>query len=186
MWLKTPKAKVYGHRTMLGIQYGAVALFSVLSFSRFMNPFLGEIGVTLLLATAFASSKTDFAKEAQRIVQFHRDGHRWDQYPTTDAERNIRRRELYPQLVLSGKKMIRLFREMKKFKAADDQLGLKAAEVDYGNAKSAFYRRWGAYKGADVLPFRDGGEPWKSPEDFLCELQRKMILNKQSKGRICV
>jgi hypothetical protein len=185
MWFKTPRAKVYGYRAVLGIQYGAAALFGVLGFSRFIDPFLGGIGAALLLVTAFASSKTDFAKEAKKIVRFQCDGHPWNKYPTTDAERDTRRRELSPQLVLAGKKMVRLFKEAKKFEAADDQLGLKAANVDYGNAKNAFYQRWGAYEGADILPFRDGREPWKSPEEFLIELQRRMKLNKQNKNRIC-
>jgi hypothetical protein len=184
MWFKTPRAKVYGYRATRGIQYGAAAMFGVLGFSRFINPFLGGIGAALLLVTAFASSKTDFAKEAKKIVRFRDDRHLWNQYPTTDAERDTRRSELYPQLVLAGKKMIRLHKEAKKFKAADDRLGLKAANVDYENAKNAFYRRWNAYEGADILPFRDGREPWKSPEEFLVELQRRMKLNKQNKSRI--
>jgi hypothetical protein len=185
MWLKTPRAKVYGYRAMLRIQYGAAALFGVLGFFHFINPFLGGIGAALLLVTAFASSKNDFAKEAQKIVWFHDDGHPWNQYPTTDAERDTRRRELHPQLVLAGKKMIRLLKETKKFEAADDRLGLKAANVDYGNAKNAFYQRWDAYAGADILPFRDEKEPWKSPEEFLVELQKRMKLNKKNKNRIC-
>lgn len=185
MWFKTPRAKVYGYRAILGIQYGAAAMFGVLGSSRFINPFLGGIGAALLLVTAFASSKNDFAKEAKKIVWFHRDGHPWNQYPTTDAERDTRQRELYPQLVLAGKKMIRLLKEAKKFEVADDLLGLKAANVDYGNAKNAFYQRWGAYESADILPFRDGREPWKNPEEFLVELQGRMKLNKQNKSRIC-
>jgi hypothetical protein len=185
MWLKTPRAKVYGYRAMRGIQYGAAALFGVLGFSRFINPFLGGIGAVVLLVTAFASSKNDFAKEAKRIVRFYCDGHPWNQYPTTTAERDILRRELNPQLVLAGKKMIRRFREAKKFAATDDLLGRKAANVDYGNAKEAFYQRWSVYEDVDILPFRDGREPWKSPEQFLVELQMRMKLNKQNKSRIC-
>ncbi len=185
MWLKTPRAKVYGYRAMRGIQYGAAALFGVLSFFRFINPFLGGIGAVLLLVTVFASLKNNLAKEAKKIVQFHLDGHPWNKYPTTDVERDACRRELYPQLVLSGKNVIRLFKEAKKFKKADDQLGFKAASVNYGNAKIAFYQRWSAYKSADILPFRNEREPWKSPKEFIAELQRRMKPSKQNKIRIC-
>jgi hypothetical protein len=185
MRFKTPKAKVYGYRAMLGIQYGAAALFGVLGFFRFINPSLGEVGAVLLLVTVFASSKNDFAKEAKKVIQFQRDGHPWDKFPTTDAERDMCRRELRPQLVLSGMNMIRLFKEVKKFEKVGDELGLKAAEVNYGNAETAFYQRWRAYEGADVLPFRDGEEPWKSPQEFIAELQRRMKLNKHNKIRIC-
>jgi hypothetical protein len=186
MFFKTPIAKVYGYRAIIGIQYGAAALFGVLGFPRFINPFLAGIGAALLLVTAFASSKTDLAKEVKKIVQFHDDGHPWKKFPTTDEERDALRRELYPQLVLAGKKMIRRFKEFNKLSLADDDLlGLKAARVDYQNAKNAFYARWRAYEGADILPFQSGREPWSNPEEFLVELQKRMKLQKLKKSLLC-
>jgi hypothetical protein len=185
MWFKTPRAKVYGYRAIVGMQYGAAVMLGALGFPHVINPFIGGIGIMLLLVTAFASSKTDLAKEVKKIVQFINDGHPWDQYPATDEDRDALRRELYPQLVFVAEMMIWYFREAKKFKATDDLLGRKAANVNYANAKNAFYQRWSVYKSIDILPLKNEGEPCKSPTEFFRELQQRMKLQKQRKNRVC-
>jgi hypothetical protein len=189
MFFKTPRAKVYGYRAILGIQYGAAALFGVLGFFRFIFPFLAGTGFVVFLLTAFASSQTEFAKEVRKIVQFRSDGHSWDQYPTTDEERDALRRELHPQLVIAGKNMIRGLRTLKQFKErlpkTGDLQGLKAARVAYQNAKSAFYQRWNVYDSVGIIPLRAGREPWRDPIEFLCELQRRMRRQERKQELIC-
>jgi hypothetical protein len=189
MWFKTPRAKVYGYRAVLGIQCGAAAMFGVLGFFRFVSPFFAEAGSVVFLLTAFASLQMEFAKEVRKIVQFKRSGHSWDQYPTTDKERDVLRRELRPQLVIAGMNMIGGFKTFKQFEKllpeTDDLQGLKAARVTYQNAKNAFYQRWRVYDSVGVLPLRAGLEPWRSPIEFLGDLQQRMRRQRQKNNLMC-
>lgn len=168
---------MYGYRASVAVECGAAFVLGILGFFRFINLFLAIIGVAVVLPAFFVSLRSEFAKEARKIVRFHKDGNPWHRYPATEDERVRLWYELYPELSSAGEKTIRSRNELERQKELSQKQetpSVKAARVKHDNARGIFSERWDLYASIDIMPMNDTGEPWMTPEVFLAHLGRRM------------
>ncbi len=172
MGFKTSKVKVYGYRAMMGIQFGVTIMLTIFGLFGLIRPPTSVIGVVVLFATAFAISRSDFAKKVNLILQFCSERRcDFDDYPTTDLKRDeLRESEnLFLDLIRGGGAVINARQKLEKRLSMKDLQGERAAMVQYYNARKALKERWNFYRGVGILPFKDPRHrtEWMDEEEFL-------------------
>jgi hypothetical protein len=168
---KKPEAKVLAYR----IFFWGLVLLATLSIIvglkvNIIHQWTAfSIGL-ILLATAFASSKTQFAKEVALIRHFTEwTGLPLRQYPTTPEAVDDLREILYGKLVIAAKLLIEARRQQDRIRSRKDDTGVRAAAVLVTNREQAFEELWDACHNVGAPPLKNHAEgiEWKSSRDFL-------------------
>ena len=134
------------------------------------------VAAAILLTTAFASSRTKFAKEVEEvIIPFCRErNYEYGRYPTTDAQCNELRKgpEIFDDLKRCAEAVIGAQETVARYWHDKQDEAYRAAIVKEQNAQRAFKTRWDFYERVGptgVLPLKNpsAGTYWIDADDFL-------------------
>jgi hypothetical protein len=191
---KTPAEKVRAYRIRVqgcGIAAGALVILGITAklFAYGLPARMLFIMAAISLTTAFASSRSQLAKEVDIILAYCREREcGYGDYPTTLSQCDELREDegVFQELIRLATTVIRAEEKVRQLRTENDPLGHHRAIIEKSHARKVFLIRWRFYQQVGpggILPFKDKsqGRVWHNEEEFLKSVLLGMITSLRSK-----